>query len=180
MGAAAVPSIAINDNGIDVTRDGKRYPAMAPFADILYASDSAWWRAHAQQALKFRGLKVTCMDSVEFRDVLCLRQTGTEGFDPNPRNIKTGGNSGYAAIHIAIHAGAKRILLLGFDMSADKGGHWFGRHTHGLRNTDPSSFDRWRSRFHALSGRGAKIINCTPGSRLDCFDRMDLTEALYA
>jgi hypothetical protein len=171
---AKVPAIAINDNGIDVTRNGSLVPAMAPWADLLYASDAHWWRQNAQQALKFPGIKVSCSE-VEFRAVHHLKNAGVEGFDPDNSKIRTGGNSGYAAIHIAIHAKASRILLLGFDMG---GTHWFGKHQAPLRNTDPGTFQRWIPRFTGLIGRGSEIINCTPGSALTCFPFMPLEDAL--
>lgn len=152
-------------------------PAMVPDADMLYASDACWWRANAQQALSFPGLKVSCSE-VEFGDVLHLKVTGIEGFDPDPANIRHGNNSGYAALHIAIQAKAKTILLLGYDMSCAKGHHWFGRHEFGLRTTDPASFERWVPRFKALQGQGSEIINCTPGSALTCFPMMALEDAI--
>ncbi len=163
-----LPAIAVSDNGIDAEHGGD-------FASMLYSSDASWWRKHAQAALKFPGLKVTCGDSLEFKAVESLKLSGTEGFDPDPTCVRSGGNSGYAAVHVAIQAGARRVLLLGFDMG---GSHWFGPHTGGLRNTDKGTFERWIARFPALAGRGAEIINCTPGSALKCFPSVPLDEAL--
>lgn len=172
-----LPSVAVNDNGIDVERDGQIVPAMVPFADMLYASDVEWWRNNAQQALKFPGLKVSCSET-EFKSIMHLKQTGDSGFDPDPSSIRHGSNSGYAALHIAIQAKAKRILLLGFDMSNSNGHHWFGKHRAGLRTTDPHSFVTWAKAFSGLIGHGSEIINCTPGSALTCFPMMDLEQAL--
>ena len=158
VAAAGLPAIAINDTF-----------RLAPWADMLYAADTGWWRYHAQDALKFQGLKVTAHESCEFPAVKLLKRSGDLGFDPDPRFIRTGGNSGYQALHIAIHAGAARVLLLGYDMNASAGAHWHGQHPRPLRNTDPETYKRWVSRFSALSGRGAEILNCTPGSALTCF-----------
>jgi len=148
---------------------------LAPWADMLYAADAGWWRYHAQEALKFKGLKVTAQSSVEFPAVMCLRNTGTCGFDADPRCIRTGGNSGYQAIHVAMQAGAERILLFGFDM---RGGHYHGPHPEPLRNTTEDTFSRWRERFKTLKvcadSRGIEILNCTPGSALECFPPGDL------
>lgn len=147
----------------------------APWADVLYHGDAPWWGYHAQEALKFEGLKLTVDKMVKYRSVRILKETGVEGYDPTPGCVRTGNNSGYQAIHVAIQAGAKRILMLGFDM---RPGHFFGRHPMPLRNTDPSSFEVFKKRFPALRGRGAEIINCTPGSALQCFPMMPLAEAL--
>jgi hypothetical protein len=138
---------------------------LAPHAVILYAADRKWWEQRPQ-ALKFPGLKVTVDERTEFPEVLLLKRSKVEGFDPDPGSLCTGGNSGYQAVHLAIHAGATRILLCGFDM---KGAHYFGKHKGPLVNTDPVSFEWWKNRFPALKGRGAEIINCSPNSSLQCF-----------
>lgn len=157
---ASLPVVAVNDAF-----------ELAPAADVVYAADCAWWLHHAQRALKAPGIKVTASDSTPFQAVKVLRNTGVEGFDPDPSCLRTGGNGGYQAIHLAIHAGAARILLLGFDM---RGSHFFGRHPAPLRNTDPGSFVTWAGRFGALNDRGAEIVNCTPGSALRAFPVADL------
>lgn len=163
--AKNVPTIVINDTF-----------RLAPWADMLYAADSGWWDHHAQTALKFEGLKVTAHDCTVYRAVLCLRQSGVEGFDPHPKKIRTGGNSGYQALHVAIQAGAKRVALFGYDMGGGK--HWFGAHPPPLRNTDPNSYAVWVERFKGLIGHGAEIVNCTPKSAITCFPKMTLDEAI--
>ena len=162
---SGIATIVINDNY-----------RIAPWADMLYAADSCWWNVHAQEALNFKGIKVTCHESTVYKAVNWLRQSGVEGYDPDPKMIRTGGNSGYQAVHVAIQAGAKRIVLLGFDMGGS--GHWFGKHKPPLRNTDPNSYCVWVSRFPGLMGHGAEIVNCTPGSAITCFPMMTLQEAL--
>lgn len=144
---------------------------LAPWADILYAADSAWWHVNKDQALAFAGVKMTADARVPYRDVVRLKQTGLEGYDPTPGCVRTGGNGGYQAVHVAISRGAQRVLLAGFDM---RGSHYFGPHRGMLRNTDPATFERWIGRFPALAGRGAEIINCTPGSALTCFPTSEL------
>lgn len=161
---AGVAAIAVND----------AY-RLAPWADVLYAADAQWWHAHAQDALKFSGLKLTADRTVTYRHVIKMKQTGKEGYDPEPGCVRTGGNSGYQALHVAIQAGARRVVLLGYDMG---GAHFFGRHPHPLRNTPEHAFANWIRRFPALNGRGAEIVNCTPGSALTCYPRMPLEEAL--
>jgi hypothetical protein len=152
-----LPTIAVNDAHL-----------LAPWAWMLYAADWRYW-GRSPSARKFAGLKV----SVEayLPEVLRLRNTGIDGFDADPSCIRTGNNSGYQGLHIAIHTGAARVLLLGFDM---KGGHFNGRPDGPLRRD-------WLPRFAALEflmrGR-VEIINCTPQSALACFPARMLDEAL--
>jgi len=154
---------------------------LAPWADILYAADRRWWEANPEAATEFRGVKLVGQSGVVLPDVHVMQRSGTDGFDPNPGFVRTGNNSGYAAVHVAAHTGAARILLCGFDMH---GTHWFGNHTKrtptGARLSNPheSSFARWIARFHGLRGCGAEILNCTPGSRIDAFPFVELEEAL--
>lgn len=139
--------------------------ALAPWATLLYAADHAWWDLNMEYLKTYGGLMVTADERTDYKRVLLLKRTGIEGFDPDTANIRTGGNSGYQAIHVAIHAQAKRILLFGFDMH---GTHWFGEHKKPLRSTPQQTFDKWIDRFEALTDK-ADIVNCTPGSAITCF-----------
>lgn len=141
---------------------------------MLYAADAAWWRHHADEALKFPGLKVTCDDSTPFPAVKCLKVSGKHGFDPDPACVRTGNNSGYQALHIAVQAGAARVLLFGFDMH---GTHWHGRHPEPLANTSRKTFETWLERFGELAVElkdRVDVVNCSPDSRLSCFRKASL------
>jgi hypothetical protein len=149
---------------------------LAPWADILYAADAAWWNHY--HGMTFKGLKVA-LERTRFDDVLCLRNTGRTGFDPDPACVRTGGNSGYQSIHVAAHAGAARILLCGFDM---RGSHWHGKHVHGLRDHGEGIFAEWLERMETLKAplaeRGIEVVNCTPGSALKVWPNLPLEEVL--
>jgi hypothetical protein len=136
---------------------------LAPWAWMLYGAEWEFWR-RTNGPMKFAGHKV----SIEEPSVFQLRNTGIDGFDPDPSCVRTGNNSGYQAVHAAIHTGAARIVLLGFDM---KGGHFNGR------KDGPPRRD-WIPRFEGLAGCGAEIINCTPGSALTCFPRVPLADVI--
>lgn len=168
---AGIPAIAINTTF-----------KLAPWADMLYAADIEWWGHldHHKQAMAFAGLKVTCQP---VHGVNVLRNTGVLGFDPDPGAVRTGGNSGYQAIHIAIHAQASRILLCGFNMrSYDGADHWHAEHPKGLRRTTPELYDRWCERFLGLAQaafeRNIDIVNVTPDSALSAFRKSDLETEL--
>lgn len=156
---------------------------LAPDADILYACDPAWWQAHPEAAA-VRGIKLALEHAPGKRlpvpaGVLFMRNTGRLGFDPSPACLRTGDNSGAQAVQVAVHARAARILLLGFDM---KGGHWHGAHPAGLAPTGPSQCRKFVTAFRSLAlelaRRPVEILNCTPGSALDCFPRARLADVL--
>lgn len=147
---------------------------LAPDAEIIYGCDGRWWREHPE-ALACPGLKVTIEVLPKHRpnapaEVLVLRNTGREGFDPDPTALRTLNNGGGQGAQIAVHAGAARILLLGFDMH---GGHWHGPHPEGLANPGPVQMAQWIERLNTiapiLAARGVDVVNCTDGSALRCF-----------
>jgi len=92
--------------------------------------------------------------------------------------IRYGGNSGYQAVNLAYLWGAGRILLLGYDMGHNGLTHYFGDHPNGIQVNSP--FKMFMKCFETIRPKdyGIEIINCTPGSKLDCFPRMDIAKAL--
>jgi len=92
-----------------------------------------------------------------------------------------GGNSGYQAVALAIHFGATRVVLLGYDMRNDgKRTHWHGNHVR-LGNPIPSRFGDWLGHFELLNRQlpaGVSVINATPNSAIRCFPMMNLRDAL--
>lgn len=174
--------IAVNDQGIP--KNNK--PAMAPWADILYASDATWWYNSKSAASKFAGRKVTIATQGNVTpntisdDVHIMGHGGVGGFDERLSYLRTGSNSGYAAVHLAIHLGAQRIVLCGFDMHAKDGHHWFGDHH--WRGPLLSQYELFLHHFRNAAkefSKRADIVNATPGSALKCFPFMDLKEALH-
>jgi len=71
---------------------------------------------------------------------------------------------------LAASLGAKRILLYGFDCH---GGHWHGEHESPLGNPMLSTYAGWIRNFTSLAPllveREIEVVNCTPGSKLECF-----------
>lgn len=95
--------------------------------------------------------------------------------------IHWGGNSGYQCINLAYLWGARRIVLLGFDMQRTDGkAHWFGDHPQGLHNNSP--YDKWLRNFDRLAAdlkaEGVEVINATRKTALRCFPFASIDEAL--
>ena len=171
--------IAVNNQGIDTDCDGVRVPAMAPWADVLYAADAKWWRHYADRALRFAGRKVTIRDTLPWAEVYSLKQSSEHAiFDPRPTHLVSGGNSGYQAMHLAVHLGVSRIVLLGYDMKNGRGNrrHWFGNHPGRLDSR--GNFSGWLRAFDKLAGvlksMNVEVVNCTPDTALRAFRRIPL------
>lgn len=153
---------------------------LAPWADVLWFCDERWFGWHRQAVLDFAGQPAT-LENYALKalrpDLWCLHNIGQTGLYEEPWGVMTGGNSGYQAINLAVHLGVSRILLLGYDMH---GKHWFGDHPrptaqHVYAGT---MLPKFPTLVEPLKRRGVEVINCTPGSLLDCFPRADLAACL--
>jgi hypothetical protein len=135
---------------------------LAPWADFLAATDAAWWRKYPE-ALTLPGAKYTMH---QVKGVERVRVAGYVSV-----------NSGVLGLEVARSKGASRILLIGFDMH---GTHFFGPYTNGLSNTTETKrrmhlaqYARWAKRNQDI-----QVINCTPGSALQCFPSARLDDYL--
>jgi len=119
-------------------------------------------------------------DDVPDKSILRIKGAHAQGLSFNPKVIHYGSNSGFQALNIAVLMGAKRIILLGYDMrfSKDNKSHWFGDHPDNVR----SNYTSWLSNYGVaaaqLNEKGIEVINCSPISALTCFRMESLESAL--
>lgn len=136
---------------------------LAPWAEAMASVDAAWWRKHPE-AFNFAGRKFTAAPDYQ----------GLRELERIP-GVVSGTNSGLFAMMVAVHLGAKRLLLCGFDM---RGTHYFGPHPKGMRNTKPERFEVFKRQFAGFRPKGVEIVNVTPGSHLQCYQMGDLEDCL--
>lgn len=163
---------------------------LAPWADICYFADSTWWLTHRakQDFINFAGEKCSIQDSMLKIDddavhILKNRDYPSHGsgLSLDPQMIVTGKNSAYQALNLAVLAGAKTIILLGVDGRPAKDGrsHWHEGHP---RPTPLAAYEEYRRAFSAaeneITAAGVRVINASPGSVIDSFEKMDIAEAL--
>ena len=123
---------------------------LAPWADVLYSSDKHWWLRHYKAMRAFPGLKVRVHNGLDkpagkptadkhcpgcrlrlgasgcwCAGIVTLNNAGSRGLSLRPDAICHGDNSGTAAINLSVLLGAKRIVLLGYDMETYKGRRHF-------------------------------------------------------
>lgn len=153
---------------------------LAPTADVLYACDFKWWRWHPE-ALKVTGLKYSLTKHAErYPGVLVLRNTGDTGLERDPHGLKTGKNSGYQAINLAVHFGAARVVLLGYDMTpaGKTGGHFFGAHPDQTLPPFALCLMHYQTLVAPLAEAGVEIVNCSRRTALHAFPCRPLEEVL--
>lgn len=100
--------------------------------DIVFFGDRGWFLSNREALAKFPGIKVSCSPHTNRKEydaenVKTVARSRTGRGISNERNsVAWNSNSGAAAISLAYHLGAKRVILLGFDMKLDESGyqHW--------------------------------------------------------
>lgn len=160
---------------------------LAPDADVLYFCDDKWWGWHGKKLADWKGLIVRLDGGHgDFKDprIKVMRNYNTTGLSELRDGLHTGRNSGFQAMNLAVHLGAKLIVLLGLDMRAPlvngmPKSHWDGDHPGG---TAPNVYDQMLPNFPSLieplRKRGIEVVNATPGSALRCFPMKPIEEAL--
>jgi len=143
--------------------------------------DRAWWNEYGE-GLQKNDAELWTTNREAARVYRLNHINGEPGaVSKRPNSIPLGGNSGFQAVALAIHFGAARVILLGYDMrNAGKLAHWHGNHTR-LGNPVPARFREWCGHFETLNRylpAGVSVINATPDSAIGCFPRMSLRDAL--
>jgi len=162
---------------------------LAPWADMAYGCDAPWW-IHRRGLPDFKGLKVAWDDklSSQFPDIHLIKIGTPIGGRPRfidkilvdePGVVGAGRSSGFQAINLAVQFGARRILLLGFDLS---GTHYYGRNNWlKAGNPDEAQFDRCRQAYEdnapLLKALGVDVMNGSP-SKIAGFRQGSIDQAL--
>jgi hypothetical protein len=159
---------------------------LIPEAEVLYACDARWWRAH-DGVPGFRGERWT---QDQAGGDTCAARYGLNLIPSRPGSIPsadpayltTGKNSGFQAVNLAALMGARRIVLLGFDMGLAPDGrrHFFGDHPGDLNRASPyRAFIRaFEEAAPIYAARGIEILNASRRSALACFPRVNLEDVL--
>lgn len=155
---------------------------LVPSADALYAADHSWW-CHHGGVPRFDGVKVsgdqrtTRMGwGVEYVKVMAVNRM----VFGEPGVVGRGsGSSGFQAINLAINWGARRLILVGFDMAPGRK-HWHQDHSGRLSNPSTSLMDLWAKSLDnahtSLRAMGIEVLNASPVSVLRTYPRVNLLE----
>jgi len=156
--------------------------------DVLFFGDSSWQLVHRLKLIEWPGIKVTCVprfgglpeERMEGIKYLAKDASHNKGISSNPRRVSWNTNSGASAINLAVHFGAKRIFLLGFDMGrVGKHTHWHGSH-----GNTPKKLPYYRHLkgfpiiMEDAKVMGVEILNVNINSKIDDFPKITLQEAL--
>lgn len=164
--------IAINDAGF----------TKAPWADVHYAADRVWYKwPHNQKRLglfqgKYRATRQLPPPLPAAYDIKVLGWDAGRSLSRNPTML-CGRCGGANSINLAFLFGARRIILLGFDM---RPGSWHSDHKRRIESESyKGEYIPALARMAVeLTKEGVRVLNATPGSALPCFPILPLQEAL--
>ena len=159
--------------------------------DMLFFGDKGFFLTHQQGIANFKGIRVSCtpeMSNYTWVKYLARDTKKVKGISDNPKMVSWNHNSGSAAISVAANAGAKRIILLGFDMTlgSTKNQHWHDVYKRGQITTEKKikalPFERHLRGFSAIAHdakrRGIEIINASPDSAIVEFRKVSVRELI--
>ena len=161
--------------------------------DVLFFGDAKWYWWNKEAIDNFKGLKITRSrispksnpmpkPVPDNNGILILRKGGFKGLERDPKRLSWNGSSGGCAINVAVHLGAKKIVLLGYDM---KLGNKEEKNMipHPLEHKKKQTYNNMLEKFKTIAPvageLGVKILNATPGSRIECFEKVDLLDLIY-
>lgn len=166
--------LALQERGIVVAiNDAIR---AVPWADCGFTIDVTWLGQRQQDIAEFvRGGRemLAAVPASYMRGQAGVRYVERQPgawLSDTMTTVYTGDNSGFAALGMAMQRGAKRIALLGYDMTVPGHFHagypWVSRY-------GAQDYGRWAAMFGVLATfakqNGVSIINCNPASAVACF-----------
>jgi len=193
--AASGPSLTVEQAAIATRaqQDGRcnvivvnRTVELFPLADCLYAADGKWIRLNIDAIRSQFSGEVWTQDHKAATDLGLhyIKGVPGAGLHADANTIYHGMNSGHQAAGLAKLFGARRILLIGFDMKL--GGpngtgakHWHPDHQKPLSNGNPVMFRvHFEKLARDLAAAGVECLNASEDTALTVFPRVSLRHAL--
>jgi len=168
-----VPTIGCND----------AYQLGEDVCSVCIFGDIGWFNHHVRELIKFRNPVFTNQPTLVANSPPWVLTLPREQSGLHKNALGWGGNTGCAAVNLALILGAKRVVLLGFDMKL-KGfkANWHPNH---LNKPNPDAYQRFKRGFEAIKKDlpkvfpGSEIVNAGPDSDLNLFPEVDLEEILW-
>ena len=167
---------------------------MVPDLELLYACNEGWWNYYWSEALARHPAQkwTTNAQAAQKYGLNWIAERNRPGLSKDPTVIHHGHGSGYSLLNLAYLMGAARIVLLGYDLRyapnysgamkqvGSSPRHYFAEYPEPLRHWPKQQVVNGvhvglLELYRGVAKQNAvEIINCTPGSALDCFARSDI------
>jgi len=184
------------NKGYDLYGCNRTYQ-IVPDLSLFYSVNLSFWTHYWSRGLKEYPAEkwTTNKEAADTFGLNWIAETNKPGLSADSDLIHHGHRSGYSLVSMAHRSGADRIILLGYDCryaedydgrERDAGStprHYFGEY--------PESMQHWPSvcvqggvhtelvgLYRSIKEQGLiEVINCTPGSAIDCFERIPIDDA---
>lgn len=168
------PTIAIKDTFV-----------IAPEAKVIFGSDLSWWfrRWREWPALRqHRGIKVALYAQklkTGVTDLKYLECASAEQFVFKEGAVASGANSGHQALNLCVNLGARKIILMGYDMRIVDGvAHFHSNHAQVGKDVYSIYKGAMERAAPALAAKGIQVVNCSKHTALTCFPKVTFDEAV--
>lgn len=153
---------------------------LGDWVDCVFFGDEGFLNKNRREFFNFKGLRVTCASKIATQNgylkIVERDKDHKFGVSFKPGHVSWNGNSGAAAINLAVHFGVKRIILLGFDMKLDahKNQHWH-KYYHSSLTTVEGTMKMHLKGFPDIAkdlyGK-VEVINANPDSQITNFPKL--------
>lgn len=154
--------------------------ARLPWATACFSADRTWINNSREMLRGFVGeiyFAIAETDPLLQEKVHYLRRSRSTAFSTDPTIVHVPSTSGYGALNLVYLKGAREIILLGYDYCGV--GHWHGMYAW-KSSTDQAVWSQWatcyRSTLGQLQAAGIRVINASPDSKIDAFEKCGLEE----
>jgi len=166
-----------NENTIgcnDAFRHGIEICKICVFGDVK------WFQSFESELARYKGVVFTSCQQLQRTNLPWLWFMSRRAFGLYENALGWNGNTGAAAVNLALLLGAKRIFLLGFDMhlSKDNKPNW---HQNRLNKPNKNIYSKFLKGFGKLvtdlkKFPDVEIINVTDDSSLNLFPKIGVIE----
>jgi hypothetical protein len=157
---------------------------LGDWVNVCWFGDSRWFKWNMQGLKNFKGLLVTCqrkLKHAEDYDVKSVQKGKPAGIERKPTRVCWNGSSGGSAINLAYHFGAKKIVLIGFDMKPVNGKYNY-HSDYPEKRTAINPYAKFMIPFPAVKKEadklGLEILNATPNSAIKSFKIVKLEDVV--
>jgi len=174
--------------GVDLKRKLKGKTCLAingsfelGLAETLFFGDDVWFNRKRADVLGKKRLKRIYTTSGIRHERVVNVFPSNDGISDDPTKVAWNLNSGFAALNLALLGGAKKIVLLGFDMCKAEDGesNWYENIRYVCDNTYSAFLSRQETMAKEIKEKfpEVEILNANPESKLDVFKKVTLKEA---
>ena len=160
---------------------------LGDWIDIVFFGDKGFFLKNKEGLGGLNNIRVGCVPRV--KDIDWIKYTSkdkdkTKGITTSPNKIAWNGNSGGAAINLAVQLGAKQIILLGFDMNVNEDNRQWWHQEYVERNEEKGKkiFARHMGCFSHIAEDahrlGIEIVNANPDSAIKEFRKININQIL--